>query len=345
MTDGRDVTYIRNPPAKVIPHVRSLGSKLGLVMLTVMFSVTLGTMSPAGAGAKSSPPPDADLGVQLSRGLGSATPGAQGRFARKHGFPTSRTAGVPRGWTPARTVNGDVTVDRAGAVLHDVRILGDLVIAAPNVTVRRVEVVGGVVENWRGSECYSGLKVSRTTIRRAPDQVTTGDFPALSSGGYTARRVAIIGLSEGFRVGGKEECGPVKIVNSFAKVVSPDECGDWHGDALQGYDGGQLTLRNSVLKLIERDGCGGTAPFFYPADQGNSSVSIDGLLVSGGGYSFRLGMPGTVKNLHIEQGEFYYGPIDVRCSALSSWDADIADLKGGQPVAVKNQRCNSDGGY
>ncbi len=109
--------------------------------------------------------------------------------------------------------------------------------------------------------------------------------------------------------------------------------------------GGALTVRNSVLKMVERDGCGGTAPFFYPADQGNTSVSIDGLLVSGGGYSFRLGMPGTVRGLHIEQGEFFYGPIDVQCSVLSSWDADISDLKGGQPVAVKDQRCNSNGGY
>lgn len=253
---------------------------------------------------------------------------------------------MPRGWQPARTVNGDLTVRTAGAVVKNVRIVdGDLIISAPNVTVKRVEVLGGVIDNFRGGTCQTGLKVNATTIRRGPGQTTTGDDPALGVGGYTARRVAILGLPEGFRVGGKDDCGGVKIVDSFAKVVSPDDCGDWHGDALQGYFGGALTVRNSVLKMVERDGCGGTAPFFYPADQGNTSVSIDGLLVSGGGYSFRLGMPGTVRGLHIEQGEFFYGPIDVQCSVLSSWDADISDLKGGQPVAVKDQRCNSNGGY
>jgi hypothetical protein len=308
---------------------------LGLALLSLVL-----VTGPVPALAAPTPSPPAAA-------VAPAEPSAQvpTRFARKHGFPTARTAGVPRGWTPRKTVDGDYTVSQPGAVVEDLRINGDLVIAARDVTVRRVEVVGGVVENWRGSTCNAGLKVVRTTIRRAPDQVTSGDFPALSSGGYTARRVAIIGLPEGFRVGGKDECGPVKIVNSYAKVVSPDECGDWHGDGLQGYDGGQLTLRSSTLKLVEREGCGGTAPFFYPADQGNTTVSIDGLLVSGGGYSFRLGMPGTVRGLHIQQGEFYYGPIDVRCSVLSSWQADIASVRNGQPAAVKSQRCNSNGGY
>ena len=27
-------------------------------------------------------------------------------------------------------------------------------------------------------------------------------------------------------------CGHVKIFNSYARVVSPDVCDDWHGDAL-----------------------------------------------------------------------------------------------------------------
>src|SRR6185436_11887451 len=140
-----------------------------------------------------------------------------------------------------------------------------------------------------------------------------------------AKDVKILGHPEGFRVGGKDECGPVKIVNSFAKVVSPDDCGDWHGDALQGYDGAALTVRNSVLKLDERDGCGGTAPFFYPSDQGNTSVSIDGLVVEGGGYPFRLGEPGVVRDLRIVRGSWYYGPINVACSKLSEWDASIVD--------------------
>lgn len=322
--------------------MRSLGSALGLVLLFAVLALGLG---PASAGAPldplDRPPPVA--GTVADRVDRTSGAGGSGSYARAHGFPTVRTAGVPRGWQPRRTVTGDVTVSKAGAVVEELRIVGgDLIIDAPDVTVRHVEVRGGVIDNFRGGTCQTGLKVRATTIRRAPGESTEGDFPALGVGGYTARRVAILGLPEGFRVGGKSDCGGVKIVNSIAKVRSPDECGDWHGDALQGYDGGALVLRNTVLKLVERDGCGGTAPFFYPEDQGNTSVSVDGLVVEGGGYSFRLGTGGTVTGLHVVAGSYYYGPIDVRCGNLGAWSAGIAELEnGGQPVDVRTLRCST----
>ena len=260
-------------------------------------------------------------------------------------YPTAHTTGVPRGWTPRRTLNRDVVVRTAGAVVSDLRINGDLVIDAQDVTVKRVDVVGGEINNWSGSTCHSGLRVRRTTIRPAPGQTTSGDDPAFATGGYVAKRVRIKGLPKGFRVGGKDECGPVRIIRSYATVVFPDVCGDWHGDALQGYYGARLTIRMSRLDLVESDGCGGTAPFFYPSGQGNTSVDIDGLIVNGGGYSFRLGTPGTVRDLKIVKGGFYYGPIDVRCSALQEWQAQIVRLdKLGQPVTVRRQRCNTERG-
>ncbi len=203
------------------------------------------------------------------------------------GFPTAASAGVPAGWTPTRSITGNYTVDRAGAVVEDLRITnGSLIVNAPNVTLRRVEVRGGSIDNGVGSSCGNGLLIENSTVMRAPGQVTREDDLAIGTGGYTARNVKIDGLPEGFRVGGKSMgCGQVVIENSWARVVSPDVCGDWHGDGLQGYDGARVTIRNSYLELVERDDCGGTAPFFYPADQGNTSVDIDGLIVKGGGAS------------------------------------------------------------
>ena len=138
---------------------------------------------------------------------------------------------------------------------------------------------------------------------------------------------------------------PVVITRSYATVVSPDECGDWHGDALQGYDGARADAAESRLELVETDGCGGTAPFFYPAGQGNTSVDIDGLIVEGGGYSFRLGAPGVVRNLKVVGKGYFYGPIDVKCSVVDEWQAEIVRLDtSGQPVTVRRQRCNTEGG-
>jgi hypothetical protein len=303
------------------------GLALGGTLLGVGPAESIPTVAPAGAGV------DAEL------------PRAEKDTQRAATYPTDRDTGVPRRWTPRRTIDGDHVVRRAGAVVQDLRINGDLVIAAPDVTVKRVDVVGGSINNWAGSSCQTGLRVRRTTIRRAPGETTSGDEPAITAGGYHAYRVRIDGLPEGFRVGGKDECGPVVITRSYATVVSPDDCSDWHGDGLQGYDGASVRVRMSRLELVEKDGCGGTAPFFYPADQGNTRVDIDGLIVDGGGYSFRLGTPGSVRNLKIVRDGYYYGPIDVKCSALDEWQADLVRLNGSdQPVVVRRQRCNTERG-
>lgn len=267
----------------------------------------------------------------------TTTPSTPGGLA----FPTRQSAGVPNGWTPTRTVNGTYTVSTEGAVVEDMRINGDLVINAANVTVRRVEVVGGSIDNFRGPSCKNGLVIKDTTVR-ASGATNDNGYPAIGAGGYRADNVLIDGMAEGFRVGGKGSgCGPVTIANSYAFVTSPTVCGDWHGDTLQGYDGGALTLRSSVLILEEKRGCGGTAPFFYPDSQGNTSVDISGLIVQGGGYSFRLGTSGTVQGLYIVD-DWGYGPIDVRCGLVSSWSAQIATLDAnGQPVPVRNQSCST----
>lgn len=260
-------------------------------------------------------------------------------------FATPDNTGTPQGWKPRRTVEGDLVVRRAGARVRDVRVLGNLIVAAPDVTLHRVEVVGGSIDNWSGSTCHPGLVLRRTTVRTAEGQVTSGDDPAVTAGGYRAIRTKIDGLPEGFRVGGADECGPVTIRRSYARVVAPTVCGDWHGDALQGYDGARLVIRESRFDLVERPDCGGTAPFFYPSEQGNSAVDIDGLVVSGGGYSFRLGTPGSVRGLMVVRGSYHYGPLEVACSRLSAWEATSVRLDAsGKPVAQRPLRCTTNQG-
>ena len=261
-------------------------------------------------------------------------------------FPTATSAGVPAGWAPDRSVTGDYTVSTAGAVIEDLRITnGSLLVRAPNVTIRRVQVLGGVIDNQTNA-CFNGLTIEDTSITRGPGQVTRDTDPsAIMVGGYTARNVSIIGVPEGFRVGGDSAgCGPVVIEDSYVHVIPPDVCNDWHGDALQGYDGPAVTVRNTVLRLTASRGCGATAPFFYPSGQGNTHADIDGLVVDGGGYPFRLGTTGTVRNLHIIDNSWGYGPISVACRLLSSWQASVSTLRrrrparGGASAVVQHQR-------
>jgi hypothetical protein len=65
------------------------------------------------------------------------------------------------------------------------------------------------------------------------------------------------------------------------------------------------------------------------------------LIVNGGGFPFRVGR-GSVNDLNIVDGSWVYGPIEVNCSAMTSWEAEIVTLDAaGQPVRVRSQPCDT----
>jgi hypothetical protein len=260
-------------------------------------------------------------------------------------FPNPASAGVPARWKPARTRNADLHVTQPGAVVHDLLLRNaDLLVDAPNVTIRRVKLQGGQINNFPGSTCNNGLVIERTTLEPPPGQDSIVESEgAVSYGGYTANRVKIWRRSEGFRNGGRfDGCGPVRIQNSFVKIVIPPGRCDLHADGIQGYDGSALTVTNTT---IDFPNCG-TAPFFVPSDQGNTSATVNRLLVMGGGYPFRLGVPGRVSGLKIVAGSWVYDPVDVNCSAVQpNWNAQIVKIKSKYEVdkTVRSQPCTGTG--
>ncbi len=231
-------------------------------------------------------------------------------------FPTRSSVGLPAGWEPKDEHTGDLWIRARGAVVEDLRITGGVIrVAAENVTLRRVQAVDAFVVNDVNGACGSGLVVESSTFTRTAGATET-DLPVIGTGGFTVRDVLIDGVPEGIRVGSKH-CGGVTVENSYIAVVPPAECQDWHGDGIQGHNGGPVLVRQSVITLEERADCPGNAPFFYPGDQDNTSLTIDGLLVSGGGYPFRAGTSGTVYNLRVVDESWGYGPAEVSCPAVA----------------------------
>jgi hypothetical protein len=273
-------------------------------------------------------------------------PTAPGKPAppRVDGFPTPSNTGVPAGWVPARTLTSDLHVTHAGAVVQNVRLRNaDIIVEAPNVTIRRVDLQGGAITNFVGHPCQGGMVVEDTTIEPPPGKLYSVETEGvIEASGYTARRVKIWRRSEGFRA--EEDCGPVRIENSFAKIVIPPGRCDLHADGLQGYGAPWTTVVDTTIDFY--DARCGTAPFFMPKNQDNTGATIDGLLVMGGGYPFRLGVPGTVSGLKIVNKSWVFGPIDVDCARVSKWDASIVDISSNYQVTrtVRRQRCNTDGG-
>ena len=98
---------------------------------------------------------------------------------------------------PTTTRSSNLTVNTAGTVVEDVRFTNgaDLIINAPNVTVRRVHLQGGWIDAEGG-----GTVIEDSTID--PPQQGSGQEGVVSYCGYTARRVKIWNRIEGFRAGG-----------------------------------------------------------------------------------------------------------------------------------------------
>lgn len=254
--------------------------------------------------------------------------------------PGPGDVGVPDDWVPKRTVTSDLVVTAPGAVVEDVLLTNaDLVVDAPDVMIRRVKLQGGRIQNVPGSTCRNGMVVEDSTLEPSPgDSFSRDSEGVVGYGGYTARRVKVWRRSEGFRVGGRSAgCGPVRIEDSFAKIaVAPGCPGDPHSDGIQGYDGPALTVENVTIDF--REASCGTAPMFLPGNAGNTTASIDGMLVMGGGFTFRDGVPGTVKDLKIVDGSWSYAPVDVDCSLLRRWDAEIVLIDAEYRVTKTVQR-------
>ncbi|MCA1569559.1 MAG: hypothetical protein LC798_04405 [Chloroflexi bacterium] len=276
--------------------------------------------------------------------------GGDARAAERssHRFPSPATTGVPRGWKPRRTLTQDLHVTRRGAVIADVLLNNaDIVVEAPEVTIRRVKLQGGRITNFAGPSCLGDLRIEDTTIAPAPgERYSVESEGVVDTASYSARRVKIWRRSEGFRVagGGAPGCGATRIRDSFAKIVIPPGRCDLHSDGIQGYGAPPTIIENTTIdfRLAE---CG-TAPVFFPSGQGNTRLTVRRLLVIGGGYPFRMGVPGDVAGLAIASKSWVFGPIDVDCSLVSSWDAKIVSITSGYQVrrVARRQRCDTDGG-
>jgi hypothetical protein len=269
-----------------------------------------------------------------------------GRVGKGYQFPNRRTTGVPAGWTPRHTRATALTITRRGAVVRDVRFTNgaSIVVKADNVTIRRVDLQGGTITNQYGdgpAGCGHDLLVEDTTFEQVPGQFEPSDFPVLGEGGYTARRIKVDGRGEGPRF---SDCGPVTLEDSFILIHGADadtpECDAVHSDGVQAYHGMGGTVRNNTI--IFQTPCG-TSPWFVTDHDGNGGVyHIDRLLVSGAGYSFRQGLPGSVTRLRIVKNSWVYGPLgDMVCSALSRWDAKLVTVDANYRIkrVVRSQRC------
>jgi len=256
------------------------------------------------------PTTQAATATTAAPGPGTTGSTAQGATSRAipGGFPNAASTGVPAGWAPKQTHQGDLTVTQPGATIQDILVTGAIEVQARNVTIRRVRVYGPI-DNYYAGTTYGGLLIEDTEI--GPDTgINEGDTEGsgIGIGGYTARRVEVHNVIDGFRVGGSD----IVIEDSFVDVGTwPGECP--HYDGVQGFGGGtNVTIRHNTLD--DRGDCGTSAVFM--ADSSRAANVQDNLLL-GGAYSlslYQLEQPSTfvAVNNRIVEGSYDYGPLLLR---------------------------------
>jgi hypothetical protein len=293
--------------------------------------------APASAGPASSGPASASPRASASKPSPSATSGAAGPGPASGGgacplpdHPKPSCTGVPAGTRltrlPLNVDNDSYAVRRAGTVIENKHIAGNLLVWADNITIRNSQI-DGTVYNDQGSTKHP-YTITDSTVGLASKCITS---PGLLSSNYTARRVKVLGHDDGFRV---DTPGHVAIYDSYAKLC-------WNPPSLAPPDGSHSggiqadctagTCYDSVFihNTIDNRGPKGNSGMTFMSFDGNpiSGWTANDNLVMGGSYTVIFWWTGgpkyQVHNNRVVKNEWAYGPADARGScAHQDWSGN-----------------------
>lgn len=240
-------------------------------------------------------------------------------------YPTAACTGVPAGVTLTNHAGG-LVVTTPGQVIDGRRITGTVDIRAHDVVIRNSEVQGRIANDTTGTRYRFTIEDSTVA---PPSGCSSWGNGAIGVSDYTARRVRISGFPDGFRIAGSN----ILIEDSFVTLCSSNP--DDHSDGIQAYGasgGTDIVIRHNTIDQRSVTNGAATAPIFVPNDgerQGNQNVTVSIVdnVLAGGGYSLRVfghlpfSAPAVTGNKIVDR-TWAYGPVDVTCSSIGTWDGN-----------------------
>jgi hypothetical protein len=179
--------------------------------------------------------------------------------------------------------SGSVTVTTNGAVIENLDIKGQIIINANNVTVRNVRVTSnGEKYLITIATGRSGIVIEDAELNGR--RITTH---GIVGGGYTARRVNMYAVGDGFRAGSNtliEDSWVHDLGHDGAHEASP------HFDAVQSIGGTNITIRNNRLEGPWRGQTSAILMMPYTGLLGD--VLIENNKLSGGTFTLFVLLPG-----------------------------------------------------
>lgn len=188
-------------------------------------------------------------------------------------FPNRGNTGVPAG-VSLDTVNGDLTVSTANAVVDAKNVTGSVYIRANGVVVKNSRIAGAVTNSFQGWN----FTLQDSEVGGSGCTGITNGGVGVGSENYTVMRSYIHGFADGPRDSGSN----ITVRDSLITIC---EIQGAHGDGIQGYGGGSNVhiIHNTIDARIP----GNVTSAVFMADDSVSAYVRNNLLM-GGGYVLRL---------------------------------------------------------
>ena len=252
------------------------------------------------------------------------------------GYPNPSNTGVPAGWTPKHTTNGDLTITQPGTVLDGELVTGTLNVNARNVTIRNSWVYGSIDNQSSNGTDYSGMLIEDSDVG-PPSGNGAETFPAILVAGYTMRRVHVHNMSEGPRVAAFNNSSvpaadqTIDIEDSLIQIVK-GTCS--HNDGIQGYGEPPRAIINHNTIDARDAGPDCTTGALFIGNDNPDLLTITNNMLAGGGFTMRIGGPGSdgpggtydhISGNRIVNNSWGYGPVLIDSCPTAPPIADWSD--------------------
>ena len=170
--------------------------------------------------------------------------------------PTSANTGVPAG-TRLREHKGDLVITKAGSAYDSLDVQGFVFVRAPNVTITRSIIRGGVADSDTGlvndvSPRGTHFLITDSDLVPAHPSV---EIDGIKGSNYTALRLDIHGTVDGAKVFGNDTTIENSYIHDLVLYPSdPDQQGGpTHNDGVQVLGGSNIHITDNTLSIATEE--------------------------------------------------------------------------------------------
>lgn len=236
-------------------------------------------------------------------------------------YPTPSCTGVPAGTVltelPLNTEGVAYATYTDGDVIDGKHIAGHLLVRGNNVVIRNSQIDGWVQNDVfeNGAWTFKSYTIEDSTVGPPTGCITA---PGLGYSNYTARRVEIRNMDDGFRI---TDFGNVDVRDSFARmcynppeIAPPDgsHSGGWQADCATGCS--NIVMNHNTIDNSQPEANSGIT-MQSMVDNPVSNVETSDNLIMGGGYTviywWTNGPNYEIHNNRVVNGSWAFGPVDT----------------------------------